>query len=458
VYVLKRLGIILVFLIGCFAFFQQPVQASGDQLIIINKSNNKLAFFDNWKLVKVFDVGTGRQDSYTPEGTFRIVNKIKNRPYYTKNIPGGDPRNPLGDRWLGLDARGTYGTTYAIHGNSNESSIGRYVSSGCVRMHNNEVRWLFDQVNLYTKVIITNSGSSFEKLAVDHGYLDPSVLNKQLAQNAGNQLLKDVSSFNAAINSGSISKINSLYDRLTSQLRATEVAIGKVSGKSNRDSLEAKYVRPAKVAIERTIYEVSQYRLLNQVSSLVSKNKISAAESELTKLDRLKKRSVAIKQAGNYEALPANVDRSLQALQATNQGNIMNITLAQFNKTISSGKIGTINNQYDAFTKKLKATEVAIGQVYGSSNRKQLGDKYITPSKIAIERVIYEVSTYRLLHDIYYLIEDNKLAQAKNEFSTLDRLKRRAIEIKQAGGYQSVPDTISMSLTSLENRLRSQVN
>jgi len=458
VYVLKRIGIILFFLISYFAFFQQPVQASNDQLIIINKSTNKLAFFDSGKLIKVFNVATGKYDSYTPEGTFKIVNKIKNRPYYTMNIPGGDPRNPLGDRWLGLDARGTYGTTYAIHGNSNESSIGKYVSSGCVRMHNNEVRWLFNQVNLYTTVIITNSGATFEKIAIDHGYLDPNTLNKELAQKAGNKLLSELSTYNYAIDSGSITKINSLYDRLTSQLRATELAIGKVSGKSNRASLEEKYIKPSKIAIERTIYEVSQYRLLNNVGSLISKNNISAAENQLSKLDRLKKRSIAIKKAGNYKALPVNIDRSLQALQATNQGNIMNTTLAQFNQKIASGHIGTINSQYDSFTNKLRATERAIGQVYGSANRNKLRDKYITPSKVAIERVIYEVSIYRLLHDIYWLIDDNKLVKAKNEFSTLDRLKRRAIEIKHAGGYKSVPNSISASLTSFENRLRAKVN
>ncbi len=457
VFILKRVGIFFILFISFFAFFQQPAEASGDQLIIINKSTNKLAFFDDGKLIKVFNVATGRRDSYTPEGKFKIVNKIKNRPYYKENIPGGDPRNPLGDRWLGLDARGTYGTTYAIHGNSNESSIGKYVSSGCVRLHNNEVRWLFGQLNLYTTVIITDSGASFEKLAVEHGYLDQNLLNKQLAEKAGSKLLSELSAYNSAINSGSISKINSLYDRLTSQLKATELATGKVSGKSNREILEAKYIRPSKIAIERTIYEVSQYRLLNDVGVLISKNKISTAEDQLSKLERLKKRSIAIKKAGNYKALPANVDRSLLALKATNEGNIMNTTLAQFNQTISAGKIGTINSQYDSFTKKLRATEIAIGQVYGSTNRNNLGDMYITPSKVAVERVIYEVSIYRLLNEIYWLLDDNKLNQARNEFSTLDRLKRRAIEIKKNGGYQSVPDSISRSLSSFENRLKTQV-
>ncbi|WP_120190734.1 L,D-transpeptidase [Ammoniphilus oxalaticus] len=146
-----------------------------NQFIIINKANNRLAFYEDGKLVKSFSVATGKEQLFTPEGTFQIVNKIKNRPYYTKNIPGGDPRNPLGDRWLGLNARGTWGTTYAIHGNANPNSIGRYVSEGCVRMHNQEVRWLFDQVKLYTPVVITTSKLGFEEIAVMQGLLSPPI-------------------------------------------------------------------------------------------------------------------------------------------------------------------------------------------------------------------------------------------------------------------------------------------
>ncbi len=121
-------------------------------------------------MIKTFKVATGRQSSYTPEGTFKIVNKIKNRPYYKANIPGGHPNNPLGDRWLGINARGTNGTTYAIHGNNNAGSIGTYASAGCVRMYNDDVRWLFDQVKVNTPVVITSTSQSFEAIAASHGY------------------------------------------------------------------------------------------------------------------------------------------------------------------------------------------------------------------------------------------------------------------------------------------------
>ena len=144
--------------------------AAGSKFIIINKANNQLASYDNRQLKRVFKVGTGRSQSLTPEGKFKIVNKIVNRPYYKENIPGGDPHNPLGNRWLGLNARGTWGTTYAIHGNNNPSSIGGYVSSGCVRMYDDEVEWLYSQVPINTPVIITTSGKSFNSIAAANGF------------------------------------------------------------------------------------------------------------------------------------------------------------------------------------------------------------------------------------------------------------------------------------------------
>lgn len=144
--------------------------AAGSKLIIINKAVNRLAYYENGQLKGQFKVGTGRSRSLTPEGKFKIVNKIKNRPYYKGHIPGGDPRNPLGNRWLGLNARGTWGTTYGIHGNNNPSSIGGYVSSGCIRMYDNEVEWLFNQVPTGTTVIITSSGKSFSAIAAANGF------------------------------------------------------------------------------------------------------------------------------------------------------------------------------------------------------------------------------------------------------------------------------------------------
>ncbi len=167
---MKKISVVVVLLFSFLFFSSQADAAGSSQLLIINKQTNTLAYYNAGKLVKTFKVATGRSRDLTPEGKFKIVTKIVNRPYYKKGIPGGDPRNPLGNRWMGLDAQGTYGDTYAIHGNNDESSIGKYVSSGCIRMHNEEVRWLFDQIQLYTPVVITYSSSSFDAIAKANGY------------------------------------------------------------------------------------------------------------------------------------------------------------------------------------------------------------------------------------------------------------------------------------------------
>ncbi|WP_409290667.1 L,D-transpeptidase family protein [Peribacillus sp. SCS-37] len=168
---LKKLVILSVFLlISILGFSGHSIYAAESRLIVINKANNQLAFYKNGTLSKVFKVATGRKPSYTPEGKFKVVNKIVNRPYYTGHIPGGDPRNPLGNRWLGLNARQTWGTTYAIHGNNNPASIGTYASGGCIRMYDGEVEWLYTQIPVNTPVIITSAAKSFNSIAASYGF------------------------------------------------------------------------------------------------------------------------------------------------------------------------------------------------------------------------------------------------------------------------------------------------
>ncbi|MBM7691112.1 hypothetical protein JOC77_000517 [Peribacillus deserti] len=160
----------VLFFLAVFSFGETASLAAESKLIIINKTNNQLAYYKSGVLTKVFRVATGRQPSYTPEGKFKIVNKIVNRPYYSGHIPGGDPRNPLGNRWLGLNARQTWGTTYAIHGNNNPNSIGTYASAGCIRMYDHEVEWLFGQVPVNTPVVITSSSKPFNSIAASYGF------------------------------------------------------------------------------------------------------------------------------------------------------------------------------------------------------------------------------------------------------------------------------------------------
>ncbi|WP_180227559.1 L,D-transpeptidase [Priestia megaterium] len=99
-----------------------------------------------------------------------MVNKIKNRPYYTRHVSGGNPLNPLGKRWLGLNANGASGNIYGIDGNNNESSIVKYVSQDCVRMHNANIEKLYDKVEVCIPMRIIYSYKSFADLTKVYGY------------------------------------------------------------------------------------------------------------------------------------------------------------------------------------------------------------------------------------------------------------------------------------------------
>jgi lipoprotein-anchoring transpeptidase ErfK/SrfK len=67
-------------------------------------------------------------------------------------MPGG-PQNPLGARALYL-YQGKKDTLYRIHGTNAPQTIGQAMSSGCIRMLNEEVIDLHDRVRIGTKVIV----------------------------------------------------------------------------------------------------------------------------------------------------------------------------------------------------------------------------------------------------------------------------------------------------------------
>lgn len=128
--------------------------------IMLNKTNNTLYYLKGTELIEKYPVATGKQMSLTPEGKFKIVIKLKNPAWggagRYEPVAGGAPNNPLGKRWMGLSVGG--GGQYGIHGNSNSSSIGRFVSLGCIRMNNYDIESFYEQVDLGIPVWIGNEG------------------------------------------------------------------------------------------------------------------------------------------------------------------------------------------------------------------------------------------------------------------------------------------------------------
>ncbi len=106
-----------------------------------------------------YGIGVGR-DGFTWSGTQTITRKaewpdwtpppemIARQPYLPRYMAGG-PGNPLGARAMYLG-----NTIYRIHGTNAPTTIGGRVSSGCIRLTNDDVTDLFSRVHVGTKVVV----------------------------------------------------------------------------------------------------------------------------------------------------------------------------------------------------------------------------------------------------------------------------------------------------------------
>ena len=128
--------------------------------ILINIPARSLRLYEDDKCVAMYPVGVGKIGSKTPAGFYKIGEKVVNPtwvdPGDTSVVIASGPDNPLGFRWLGI------GGNYGIHGTNNPSSVGHYVSNGCVRMVEADVEKVFDKVDVGTEVQIM-----YNRLVID---------------------------------------------------------------------------------------------------------------------------------------------------------------------------------------------------------------------------------------------------------------------------------------------------
>lgn len=112
--------------------------------------------------VRTFNVGLGANDS-TPTGSWIVEThkKIKNPTYFSPRgegiIDADDPKNPLGERWIGLtgiDGHAVGKASYGIHGTIDPNSIGKQASMGCIRMRNEDVELVFDMMTEGKSVVV----------------------------------------------------------------------------------------------------------------------------------------------------------------------------------------------------------------------------------------------------------------------------------------------------------------
>jgi lipoprotein-anchoring transpeptidase ErfK/SrfK len=129
--------------------------------IVIDTSERRLYLVQADGTALRYGVGVGRE-GFQWSGSHRITRKAewpgwtppaamrKRRPDLPAYMEGG-PGNPLGARAMYIGS-----TLYRIHGSNEPWSIGQAVSSGCIRMVNEDVIDLYERVRVGTRVVVEN--------------------------------------------------------------------------------------------------------------------------------------------------------------------------------------------------------------------------------------------------------------------------------------------------------------
>jgi lipoprotein-anchoring transpeptidase ErfK/SrfK len=146
--------------------------------IIIDTGNTALYLVLGQGRAIHYGVGVGRE-GFTWAGTQTITRKaewpdwhppaemIARQPYLPRFMAGG-PGNPLGARAMYLGS-----SEYRIHGTNDPTTIGKYVSSGCIRLTNEDVADLFSRVDVGTKVVVMPKNAPHIQARVE-GQVPPS--------------------------------------------------------------------------------------------------------------------------------------------------------------------------------------------------------------------------------------------------------------------------------------------
>ena len=149
--------------------------------IIIDTPNTYLYYVLGGGQAERYGIGVGR-DGFTWAGTEKVSRKaewadwrppadmIARQPYLPRFMAGG-PGNPLGARTMYLG-----GTIYRIHGTNQPSTIGQFMSSGCIRMLNEDVENLYDRVKVGTRVVVL-PGNNPQPQAAANATMQPIAVN-----------------------------------------------------------------------------------------------------------------------------------------------------------------------------------------------------------------------------------------------------------------------------------------
>jgi lipoprotein-anchoring transpeptidase ErfK/SrfK len=143
-------------------YLKQEVRYEGRETpgtVIINTTERHLYLVTADGRAVRYGIGVGRP-GFTWAGTHHVSQKrewpdwtpppemLKRRPDLPRHMAGG-PDNPLGARAMYLGS-----SLYRIHGSNEPWTIGQAVSSGCIRMRNEDVIDLYEKIKVGTKVVV----------------------------------------------------------------------------------------------------------------------------------------------------------------------------------------------------------------------------------------------------------------------------------------------------------------
>jgi lipoprotein-anchoring transpeptidase ErfK/SrfK len=128
-------------------------------ILIVDRPNFRIHLFKRLERAKTYRIALGKAGNDTPSGLYAIQNKAVDPVWHVPNsewagelagkqIPPG-PDNPIKARWMGIyDGVG-------VHGTSDRASIGHNASHGCIRMLEEDVIALYEQVPVGTPIYIS---------------------------------------------------------------------------------------------------------------------------------------------------------------------------------------------------------------------------------------------------------------------------------------------------------------
>ena len=239
--------------------------------IVVNLAELRLYYFPPGEnIVQVFPLGIGQLGLETPVTTTRVSQKIPN-PTWTPTpgirarsleqgiklppvVPAG-PNNPLGRFALRL---GVGHGEYLIHGTSAPASVGLRVSSGCMRMNAPDIKALFEQVRVGTRVQIINEPVKFSVEPDGKRYIE---VHRPLAQVEGeNPQMTPIShsaDFATFVSQSGSDK--ALIDKALSPRAGIPVAVSADNGASARQNvLSVQNSRTSAVVAENDGEKVTQ--------------------------------------------------------------------------------------------------------------------------------------------------------------------------------------------------------